>query len=107
MERCPQAIGGPVGEGGDEVSMARFIADQRTNYRVPHTITCALLGVSLSWFYKWLGRTPTSSERRRCALDVAVADAFKTARGVHGSPPLHAHPREAGWAPAGKTAPPP
>jgi putative transposase len=41
-----------VGEGGDEVSVARFIADQRTNYRVPHTSTCALLGVSTSWFYK-------------------------------------------------------
>ena len=52
--RCPQAIGGPVGEGGDEVSVARFIADQRTKYRVPHTITCVLLGVSLSWFYKWI-----------------------------------------------------
>ena len=48
-----QAIGGPAGEGGDEVSVARFIADQRTKYRVPHTITtCALLGVSVSWFYK-------------------------------------------------------
>jgi putative transposase len=30
------------------VSVARFVADQRTNYRVPHTVTCALLGVSLS-----------------------------------------------------------
>jgi hypothetical protein len=27
-----------VGEGGDEVSVARFIADQRTKYRVPHTL---------------------------------------------------------------------
>ena len=51
-----QAIRGPVGEGGDEVSVARFIADQRTKHRVPHTLTCALLGVSLAWFYKWLGR---------------------------------------------------
>jgi putative transposase len=33
------------------VSVARFIADQRTNYRVPQTVTCALLGVSTSWFY--------------------------------------------------------
>lgn len=33
-----------MGEGGDEVSVVRFIADQRTKYRVPHTITCALLG---------------------------------------------------------------
>jgi transposase InsO family protein len=39
------------------VSVARFIADQRTNYRVPHTITCLLLGVSLAWFYKWRART--------------------------------------------------
>jgi hypothetical protein len=40
-----------VGEGGDEVSVARFIADQRTHYRVPHTVACLLLGVSVSWFY--------------------------------------------------------
>jgi len=85
------------------VSVARFIADQRTNYRVPHTITCSLLGVSISWFYKWLGRTPTPSERRRCALDVAVADAFKAARGLHGSPRLHADLREAGWTVSEKT----
>ena len=38
------------------MSVARFIADQRTNYRVPHTITCVLLGVSLAWFYKWRDR---------------------------------------------------
>ena len=49
-----------MGEGGDEVSVARFIADQRTNYRVPHTITCLLLGVSLAWFYKWRFRFRSS-----------------------------------------------
>ena len=38
------------------MSVARFIADQRTNYRVPHTICCGLLGVSLAWFYKWWQR---------------------------------------------------
>jgi transposase InsO family protein len=92
-----------VGEGGDEVSVARFIADQRTNYRVPHTITCALLGVSLSWFYKWLGRTPTPTEQRRSELDTAVAEAFTKARGLHGSPRLHADLREVGWAVAEKT----
>src|SRR3954470_7791798 len=101
--RCPQAIGGPVGEGGDEVSVARFIADQRTNYRVPHTLTCALLGVSLSWFYKWLDRTPTPTERRRTEVDAAVATAFKAARGLHGSPRLHDDLREAGWVVSEKT----
>src|SRR3954449_10115162 len=70
--RCPQAIGGRVGEGGDEVSVARFIADQRTFYRVPHTLTCALLGVSASWFYTWLDRTPTPTQQRRAQVDAAV-----------------------------------
>jgi putative transposase len=36
------------------VSVARFIADQRTFYRVPHAVCCAILGVSISWFYKWV-----------------------------------------------------
>ena len=85
------------------MSVARFIADQRTNYRVPHTITCALLGVSLSWFYKWLHRTPTASEQRRAEVDAAVADAFSKARGLHGSPRLHADLREAGWTVSEKT----
>ena len=85
------------------MSVARFVADQRTNYRVPHTLTCALLGVSLSWFYKWLDRTPTPSEQRRGELDAAVAAAFTKARGVHGSPRLLADLREAGWTVSEKT----
>jgi len=44
------------GEGGDEVSVARFIADQRTFYRVPHAFTCRVLAVSEAWFYKWRDR---------------------------------------------------
>ena len=65
------------------MSVARFIADQRTCYRVPHTLTCALLGCRVSWFYKWLDRTPTPTEqRRRADLDAAVATAFQDARGV-------------------------
>jgi putative transposase len=92
-----------VGEGGDEVSVARCIADQRTLHRVPHTLTRALLGVSLSWFYKWLDRPPTATEQRRAEVDAAVAAAFKTARGLHGSPRLHDDLREAGWVVSEKT----
>jgi putative transposase len=92
-----------VGEGGDEVSVARFVADQRTFYRVPHTMTCSLLGVSLSWFYKWISRTPTPTQRRRAEVDAAVADAFARARGLHGSPRLHADLRAAGWVVSEKT----
>ncbi len=85
------------------MSVARFIADQRTYYRVPHTLTCALLAVSSSWFYKWLDRTPTPTEQRRAELDAAVATAFQAARGLHGSPRLHADLRDAGWTVSEKT----
>ena len=89
------------------MSVARFIADQRTFYRVPHTVTCLLVGVSLSWFYKWLGRVPgqlhTPREERRAEADTAVAAAFRLARGLHGSPRLVADLREAGWTISEKT----
>jgi putative transposase len=90
------------------VSVARFIADQRTNYRVPHTLTCLLLGISLAWFYKWAQRAQepgphTDTERRRTEVDVAVAKAFNDARGLHGSPRLLLDLREAGWVVSEKT----
>ena len=91
------------------MSVARFIADQRAKYRVPHTITCRLLEVSVSWFYKWITRVGdpdgvhTEIDRRRAELDVAVRKAFAEARGLHGSPRLHADLREAGWVVSEKT----
>ncbi|MGN6330502.1 MAG: IS3 family transposase [Motilibacteraceae bacterium] len=94
------------------MSVARFIADQRTSYRVPHALTCALLGVSVSWFYKWLSRANspaaacglhTVRDRRRDTIDRAVRVAFAKARGLHGSPRLHADLREAGWKISEKT----
>ena len=94
------------------MSVARFIADQRTIYRVPHTLVCALLGVSLAWFYKWLGRAEgpgatsglhTPSDRRREVVDRAVAIAFRKARGLHGSPRLVHDLRDGGWTVSEKT----
>ena len=89
------------------MSVARFIADQRTNHRVPHTLTCLLLGVSLAWFYKWVQRQEpgphTPTEQRRAEVDTAVAAAFTTARGLHGSPRLHLDLRESGWLVSEKT----
>ena len=94
------------------MSVARFIADQRTNYRVPHTVVCALLGVSLAWFYKWLGRAQgpaaasglhTDRDRRRDTIDRAVAVAFGKAKGLHGSPRLVHDLRDAGWTVSEKT----
>jgi hypothetical protein len=65
-----------VGEGGEEVSVARFIADQRTKYRVPHPFSCCLLGVSESWFCKWIKEPVTARSARRADLDAAVKEAF-------------------------------
>jgi putative transposase len=64
-----KAIGGPVGQGGDEVSVARFVADQRTMHQVPHVFCCRILDLSVSWFYKWLGREPTDRQVRRGELE--------------------------------------
>ena len=94
------------------MSVARFIADQRTSYRVPHTVVCALLGVSLAWFYKWLGRAQgpgavsglhTPTDRRRDTIDRAVRLMFTKKRGLHGSPRLVHDLRDDGWKVSEKT----
>jgi hypothetical protein len=86
-----------VGEGGDEVSVARFIADQRTFYRVPVAVCCAILGISIGWFYKWI-KTPVSDQlRRRCELDAKVRELFAASGRTYGSPRIHRDLLEAGW----------
>ena len=90
------------------MSVARFIADQKTFWRVPVAVCCALLGVSVSWFYKWwpraqAGGPATKRAKRREEVDAAVKTAFTTARGLHGSPRLVVDLREAGWAVSAKT----
>lgn len=79
------------------MSLAAFIADQRTSHQVSHAVACRALNVSESWFYKWVHRRPTSTERRRAELDAAVEAAFTESRGLHGSPRIHADLRAAGW----------
>jgi transposase InsO family protein len=92
-----------VGEGGDEVSVARFVADQRTLYRVPVAFTCALLGLSVSWFYKWVDHGPTKTQQRRAEVDAAVATEFTAQRGLHGSPRLVVDLRAKGSTVSAKT----
>jgi putative transposase len=45
------------------VSLADFVAAQRTEHGVPHALSCRALGVSQSWFYKWQDRPPTKAQR--------------------------------------------
>ena len=79
------------------MSVARFIADQRTGFRVPHAVCCRMLGVSVSWFYKWIHRGPTGREQRRGELDAEVLRLFTESRGTYGSPRIHVDLVEAGW----------
>lgn len=85
------------------MSVVSHIAAQRTDYGVPHAMSCRLLGVSESWFYKWRKRPPTLSERRRAELDVKVRIVFETSGRTYGSPRICAQLRADGQRVSKKT----
>ena len=68
------------------MSVARFIADQRTFYRVPVAVCCAILGLSAGWFYKWVKAPVTAQTRRRRELDAKVRALFSASERTYGSP---------------------
>ncbi|MBQ0907017.1 IS3 family transposase [Micromonospora sp. U21] len=79
------------------MSVAAFIASQRTEHDVPHAVACRALGVSESWFYKWRGRPPTPRQDRRTKLTDAVRRVFDASGGTYGSPRIGDELREQGW----------
>jgi transposase InsO family protein len=79
------------------VSVARFIADQRTFYRVPVAVCCAILGISIGWFYKWIKAPVTAQVQRRRELDAKVRELFDASERTYGSPRIHRDLLEAGW----------
>lgn len=82
------------------MSVAHFIASQRTEHRVPHAKCCRWLGVSESWFYKWRDHQPTARDHRRAELDEAVKASFEDSGGnpgTYGSPRVFEDLVEAGW----------
>ena len=78
--------------------MAAFIAAQRDRYRIPRALSCRVLGVSQSWFYKWAGGVLPPRAARRDQLSAEVARLFRLRAGRCGSPRITADLREAGWA---------
>lgn len=68
------------------MSVASFIAAQRTEHRIPHTLSCRALGLSESWFYKWHDRPPTPRQLRQADLDAKVKASFDDSGGTYGSP---------------------
>ena len=88
------------------MSLAAFIASQRTEHRVPHAVACRALQVSESWFYKWRDRPPTPGQQRRAELDAKVAEVFGDSGGTpgtYGSPRVWAELVELGWTVSEKT----
>jgi putative transposase len=79
------------------VSVAAFIASQRTEHGVPHAVSCRALEVSQSWFYKWHDRPPTPRQRRRAELAEAVRDRFDASGGTYGSPRIAQDLWADGW----------
>ena len=61
--RCALTIRGRVGERGDKVSVARVVASQRADHRIPHAVACRALGISESWFYRWRNGPPRGARR--------------------------------------------
>ena len=77
--------------------MADFIACQRAEHGVPHTIACRALGVSQSWFYKWHDRAPTARQLRRATLAERVGKLFEASGRTYGSPRIALDLRAEGW----------
>ena len=83
------------------MTVASFVAAQRTDHGVPHALSCRALGLSESWFYKWRDRPPTARQARRASLDAAVKASFDDSGGTpgtYGSPRVWEDLVEAGWA---------
>src|SRR5690349_2355224 len=78
------------------MSVASFIASQRTDHGVPHALSCRALAVSESWFYKWRDRPLTARQQRRADIDAKVRAAFDASNGDNGSPRVLQDLREGG-----------
>lgn len=79
----------------------RFVAAHREQW--PVRVQCEVLGVSVSGFYDWLGRTPGPRSRRRAALTEDVREIHATSRQSYGSPRVWRELGERGEAVSEKT----
>jgi putative transposase len=85
------------------MTVASFVAAQRTDHGVPQVISCRALELSVSWFYKWRARPVSRRQQRRVDLDAAVRKSFDESAGRYGSPRVIEDLREWGWTVSKKT----
>jgi transposase InsO family protein len=82
------------------MTVASFIAAQRTDHAVPHAKCCRWLDIKPSTFYKWRDRSPTPRQQRRDRLDAAVKASFDDSGGTpgtYGSPRVFEDLISDGW----------
>ncbi len=82
------------------MTVASFVAAQRTEHDVPHAVACRALEVPASTFYKWRDRPLTARQQRRDRVDEAVKRSFDDSGGTpgtYGSPRVWEDLVEAGW----------
>ena len=82
------------------MTVASFIAAQRTDHGVPHAVACRALDVPPSTFYKWRDRPLPAGQARRVRLDAAVKASFDGSGGnpgTYGSPRVFEDLIEDGW----------
>ena len=82
------------------MTVASFIAAQRADHGVPHTVSCRALEVRSSTFYKWWDRPLTPRQERRARLDAAVKKWFDDSGGTpgtYGSPRVFEDLVDDGW----------
>lgn len=80
------------------MTLAQFVASQRTDHGIPHAVACRALGVGESWFYRWRSGPPSGIDARRADLDAAVKRCFDDSEGTYGSPRVRAQLRSEGRA---------
>ena len=85
------------------MSVASFVAAQRTDHGIPHAVSCRALEVSESWFYKWKDRPATLRQQRRAELDAEVRRSCVESDGDYGSPRVVEDLRGWGWRVSTKT----
>ena len=85
------------------MSVASFVAAQRTDHGIAHAVTCRALEVSESWFYKWKDRPATLRQQRRAELDAEVRRSYVESDGDYGSPRVVEDLRGWGWRVSTKT----
>ncbi|MCN0154361.1 IS3 family transposase [Salinispora arenicola] len=64
---------------------------------MPHRVTCRVLGVSESWFYKWRDKPTTVREIRRGQFADEIRRIFDDSGGTYGSPKIWITLVRKGW----------